>query len=309
LFYDSDADLVSVSVDFVSEGLDQGERVLVVCGPDQNERILDALAAYGSRVSVIGQADVYPRVGRAIAFYRRFAERAVDVGAPRVRVLGEVPFTDDQSRWAEWGRFESVCNAALADLPLWSVCAYAAQTTPPAVAAAARLTHPNLVADGHRTANHGYVDPDAYLAMGNGLEGAASMTTPAVLTLSSLRSGEDLRRARHRLRAALGPALFVGSGVGDDFVTATTEVLINALTHGRPPATLRFWTDADRAVCTVTDHGSGFTDQLVGYWHSRLPTAPSLEPSGLWLARQLCDDITFQHTDEGFTVRLHTSLR
>jgi anti-sigma regulatory factor (Ser/Thr protein kinase) len=309
-FYDDEAELVSVAAAFLSEGLDHGDRALVVCGGERNRLIVEALAAYGSRLSAIGQRDVYPRAARAIAFYRRFTERGLEVDAPRIRIFGEVPFPEDRRRWPEWGRFESVCNAAFADLPLWSVCAYAAGSTPPDVAQMARLTHPTLRTARDRSANDAYVDPVAYLSGGDdGLEALRATTAPAVLTMSSLQSGEDLQRARHRLRSALGSALFLGSGVGDDFVTAATEVLINALTHGRPPVTVRLWLDAQRALCAVTDRGAGFDDPLVGYWQAGFRAVPTLPPSGLWLARQLCDDITFQRTVEGFSVRLHTTLR
>ena len=47
---------------------------------------------------------------------------------------------------------------------------------------------------------------------------------------------------------------------------------------------------SDRAICTVTDRGTGFDDPFLGY----LPGGGAPLPEGqygLWMARHLCDEI------------------
>ena len=66
---------------------------------------------------------------------------------------------------------------------------------------------------------------------------------------------------------------------------------------------IRLWSTARQTVCTVTDAGPGFDDPLAGY----LPAHGgdmSRGGMGLWLARQLCDQVTLARTPDGFTVRL-----
>ena len=87
----------------------------------------------------------------------------------------------------------------------------------------------------------------------------------------------------------------------EDLVFAVSEAVTNAVTHGRPPIRVRLWTAPDRIVATVTDRGDGPADPFVGL----LPvTNTSSGELGLWLTHQLCNHVTLDTTDEGFTIRL-----
>jgi len=308
LFYDTEEDLLQVAIEFLDDGLDRGEHLVVVCAAGRNAVLNDALAAHHAvedRVTSVGQGDVYPRTAAAVTFYRRFVEHAISVGAPGVRVFGEVPFGDDDSRWAEWGRFEAVCNVALADLPMWSVCAYDTRSTPQTVSEIARRTHPIVRTNAFRSANLSYVDPAAYLSTTDVHE-LPSQESPALLTLRDLHTSGDVRGARRQIQHALetDPA---AAAFGDGFVTAAYEVIANAMVHGTTPVTVRLWLGDGHVVCTVTDRGPGFDDPFAGYWQSST-AGTTLPPSGLWLARQLCDDVTFHRTADEFVVRLRTAL-
>ena len=87
----------------------------------------------------------------------------------------------------------------------------------------------------------------------------------------------------------------------DHLVFAVSEVVTNALIHGRRPVRSRLWTAADRIVVTVTDRGDGPADPVAGL----LPVIGTCSAGlGLWLTHQLCSHVTLDTTDDGFTIRL-----
>lgn len=95
----------------------------------------------------------------------------------------------------------------------------------------------------------------------------------------------------------------------EDLMVSVSEVVTNALRHGRPPVRLRAWSDTDHVVVTCHDTGTGPTDPFAG-----LLPAPDREIGGLglWLTHQLCTHVALHHDDTGFTVRLtagHPHLR
>ena len=87
----------------------------------------------------------------------------------------------------------------------------------------------------------------------------------------------------------------------EHLVFAVSEVVTNALIHGRPPVRFRLWTAPDRIVATVTDRGDGPADPFAGL----LPVTDTCSAGlGLWLTHQLCRHVTLDTTDDGFTIRL-----
>jgi anti-sigma regulatory factor (Ser/Thr protein kinase) len=93
----------------------------------------------------------------------------------------------------------------------------------------------------------------------------------------------------------------------EDLVMAVHEVAINGLRHGRPPVTVRLWAAPERVQCAVTDGGPGFEDPFAGYVRGGGDELPEGR-FGLWLARQLCDEVVMARTPEGFTTRLVVDL-
>jgi anti-sigma regulatory factor (Ser/Thr protein kinase) len=80
----------------------------------------------------------------------------------------------------------------------------------------------------------------------------------------------------------------------EEAVLAVNEVATNALLHGGPPAALRVWID---------DRGTGIEDVLAG---AQRPSATQIGGRGLWITRQLCDDVEITN-DEGCTVTLRVA--
>ena len=302
LHYGEDAELAAALVPFLRAGLDAGERAVLVCA-DRNAALLTEALGSDARVDRMPRAEVYRRSPTAIAAFQQLMERELAAGTTGVRLVGEVDFGDHPARWTEWSRFEAVCNHALGHFPLWSVCMYDTRRLPAEVLSASELTHPNLRTATDRTANDRYLPPVDYLRRSAPAEPDPIEATTPVFAVRELT---DLVELRADLLGALTRA-GLPERSAHDFVFAVSEVTTNALRHGRPPVQIRLWSDADHSVCTVADAGPGFDDPLAGYVPAHGGDL-SRGGMGLWLARQLCDQVTMAQTPVGFTVRLVTLL-
>lgn len=88
----------------------------------------------------------------------------------------------------------------------------------------------------------------------------------------------------------------------DDLVIAIAELAANTLAHTDGPGTVTFWATADEVVCEVKDKGR-ISDPLVGM----LRPAPDASGGGrgLWLVREVCDQVEIRSGEAGTTVRVH----
>ncbi|HSE71424.1 MAG TPA: sensor histidine kinase [Nocardioidaceae bacterium] len=307
LFFASPAELVESAVPFLTAGLDAGQEAVLVCSDAHNRAIAQAVeSSLGRhpRITYLSQSDIYLHAPSAIAEYRRFMQSRSGVGAPGVRLVGEVAFGDDERTWQEWTRFEAMCNVALHPYPLWSMCAYDLSALSPAVIRAGRLTHPHLHDGGNRSPNGEYVDPAELLR----LVGDPALTAP-VPEVPAVRVDPvaGLRQVREEVRDYL-ERLGAAEDVTDEMVLAASEVTANALRHGTAPVSVRLWRVDGSVVCSVTDQGPGFEDPFAGFvpgggTHD-LPEARM----GLCLVRSLCDDLVHERTEDGFRVMFSRRL-
>jgi anti-sigma regulatory factor (Ser/Thr protein kinase) len=300
VFYDSSDTLVEATVPLLRQALVDGEDVALVCSEAHNRALLEALAE-DERVVVMPRPEIYTKAVTALAYFRDFVQQRIEAGAPRVCVLGEVGFGTTGRAVDEWRRYEALLNHALSPFPLWSLCGYDTQVLPEAVIAAGELTHPYLRREGMPAPNPTPVDPAELLRLAD-----ADTTPPAGEPAVSIPEVREL----HELRGEAG-AFLMGAGMPrervDDVVMAVHEVAINGLRHGEPPVTVRFWAAPGRIDCTVTDRGAGFDDPFTGYVRGGGDLLPEGR-FGLWLARQLCDEVVTRRTPEGFTTRLVVNL-
>lgn len=302
LFFGSQDDLVAAARPFITEGLEAGDEVVLVCTNVNNDALSDAVGP--QEVVRMAREDLFQRAPSAIATYREFLQGRLDAGATGVRLLGEIDFGTEPRTWREWARFESLCNQALTSYPLWSMCAYDTRVLSDEVIGHGRHTHPHLRHGGARTDNPDYVQPSHFLTQ---LVDSAGGPLEEAEPVLELRGVDDLALVRRHVTLELQAAR-TDRAVVDDFVLAVNEVSTNAMRHGLPPVDLRLWAAGERAVCTVSDHGTGVVDPLSVYYS---PGGESLPQGrmGLWLVRQLCDEFTFHSAPGGFTVRLGTRLR
>lgn len=114
---------------------------------------------------------------------------------------------------------------------------------------------------------------------------------------------DDLPGVRWSVFAAT-LATEVAADAVDDFVVAVSEVASNAVTHGRAPFRISLWTAPHNLLCTVSDAGAGIVDEHVPGQQSVPAGVRPDYGHGLWAVHELCDSVTYQRSEQEFTVRL-----
>ena len=296
-FYASDDEFLSIVAPFLDEGVAAGEPTLAALG-DEHAELMRSELALPAGVTFLPRSVRYDCPAATIKADQELYARHVAAGAESIRVVVEMPGAGVDASWDARARYEAAVNRAFESFPLWGLCAYDLRTTPPDVVDDMERTHPFITtADGCRVQNDRYEDPAAFLANRpradpDPLEGEVPgrelvQPSPAV--------------ARHAV-TEMSRGTNVASGEIDDLIVAVSEVVTNAILHGRPPATVRIWAGPDRIVVTIHDLGPGPSDPFVGL----VPTARADGEGGfgLWIAHQLCRRVTLDADHDGFTVRL-----
>jgi anti-sigma regulatory factor (Ser/Thr protein kinase) len=301
VYYASDEELLAVVVPFLRGGVAEDEPTIVALGEQHAALVRTALPARdAAKVVFHPGGDMYARPASAIRSYREMLAGYAAAGAGQIRIIGELPPTELGATWDWWARYEAAINHAYDEFPLWSMCAYDTRTTAREVLADVARTHPRSAAPGDRhLPSQDYVEPERFL-----LEPTPVVPDPVQLTQPPVElkdpSPRDARAVLGRLAATL-PDGAVDEDKLADLQLAVTEIVTNALGHGRPPVVVRCWAGADRIVVTVTDGGTGPKDPYAGL--QAAAHAP-MGGVGLWLAHQLCDHVTFDRGADGFTVRM-----
>jgi anti-sigma regulatory factor (Ser/Thr protein kinase) len=89
-----------------------------------------------------------------------------------------------------------------------------------------------------------------------------------------------------------------------DLVLAVSEAAANTLRHAKSCGTLSVWCDEREIVCEIRDEGV-IADPLAGY---RRPPPDATGGHGLWLVRQVCDQVEIRSGPGGTTIRMHMLL-
>jgi anti-sigma regulatory factor (Ser/Thr protein kinase) len=297
VYYDSTARFVHATAPLLRHALAGGADVALVCSDANNRALAEALED-DDRVLVLPRPEIYQKAVTAVAYFRDYVHDRVASGSRRVCILGEVDFGADSRALDEWRRYEALLNFAMTPFPLWSLCGYDRGVLPDGVLATGELTHPYLRQDGIQVRSPTYVDPGELLRLVDADGDLVPEVEPA-LTIPEVLDFGDLHREVKELLLAEG----MGRERVEDVVIAVHEVTTNGLRHGEPPVTLRLWLSPGRVVCTVTDRGAGYDDPFAGYLRGGGDELPEGR-FGLWLARQLCDEVVTSRTPEGFTTRL-----
>ena len=322
VMFHSDADFVAAATRHLGEGAELGDELVLACTAERARLVLDALDD-PSAVTVLGNGDTYPSPCAAMESYVGATRRALAAGAAGLRVVGELPpGTDDHPHtWPGWSRYEAVVNEVLMALPFKALCAYDARHTDDSLLAAVRETHTHTWRGGLREVNPDYRDPADCLSRWSDPPVLRMERERPLLEVTGIRTAAAVRAARRRvgdLLSAHDTALVTDAAYfppadptlveASEYLLGVDEVLVNAMTHGGGPATMRMWAVHDRVVTTVTDPGPGFDDPYRGYTTRPRRGDEDTPELGLWLARQMCDELSFRHDREGFTVRLSADL-
>lgn len=298
-FYGSDEELVSVVAAFLDEGVAGGEPVLAALGAD-HARLVRAAMSEPAGVSFVPQSVHYDRPAASIRTEQELFDSKVRAGAGNIRMVGEVPHPGVGAPWDGWARYEAALNCVFDPFPVRGLCAYDLRTAPTDVLHDAERTHPFLVSpDGSHVGNDRYQDPLAFMA-----GRPPPPPDPLEGTLPSLELVSPKPAAARHAVAELFEVADGGAGEVGDLTVAVSEVVTNAMVHGRPPVTLRAWAAPGRMVVTVHDRGPGPSDPFAG-----LVPAAQVDGTGgrgLWITHQLCPRVTLNADSGGFTVRLVT---
>lgn len=299
LFYDGDADFAAYCRAFAEEGLERGEPVLVMVGPQRHALLRHALGEHADEVAFADMEVVGRNPARIISAWGRFVadHRAAGDGGG-TRGIGEPIWAErPPDEVAECQLHESLTNLAFADTDSFRlVCPYDASSLPDDVLAEARCSHP-IVSDGGRPEDSGDY---------RGLHRVASRFSEPLpeppggadeytVTLDGLRDARE-RVRRRALDAGLGERV-------DDLVLAVNEVLSNSLHHAREDGLLRIWGEPDSLVCEVRDSGH-MPQPLVG---REEPVVGQIGGHGIWLVNLVCDLVQVRSSEDGSTVRMKMS--
>lgn len=300
-FYGSDDEFVSVVAPFLKEGLTGGEPTLAALDPHRAQLVRAALSEPGG-VSFVPRSVHYDRPAASIRAEHELFESEVSAGASSIRMVGEVPHPGVGAPWDGWARYEAALNCVLEPFPLRGLCAYDLRTAPAEVVHDAERTHPFVTTgDGWHVRNELYQDPLAFMA-----DRPPPAPDPLESSLPSLELASPNPAAARHAVAELFDVADGGAGEVGDLTVAVSEVVTNAMVHGRPPVTLRAWVAPGRMVVTVHDRGPGPGDPFAG-----LVPATQVDGTGgrgLWITHQLCPRVTLDSSAGGFTVRMVTGV-
>ncbi|MEU9507031.1 sensor histidine kinase [Micromonospora sp. NPDC048170] len=293
--YASDDELLAVVVPFLLGGAEAGEPTFVALGERTGGLVRSALPA-GAPVQFLSGGDVYARPAGAIRSYRQLLAEQLAAGAGQIRIVGEMPPASFGATWDWWARYESAINHAYDEFPLWSMCAYDTRITPPWVMADVARTHPRFAtADGRHVPSPTWTPPAEYLRENRPIVADPAQAQPPAVELVDPTAAE----ARAAVRKADHGQVPVDEV--EDLVVAVSEIVTNALRHGRPPVRLRVWAGDDRILATVSDGGEGPGDPFCGLLPASDGTPGGL---GVWITYQSCNHVTWQRGDDGFVLRL-----
>ena len=117
---------------------------------------------------------------------------------------------------------------------------------------------------------------------------------------------DEITLMRHQVGTRLSAAGLLGDRL-QGFVLAVNEVITNVVLHAGGHGRLVLWLTAGSAWCTVTDSGPGIPDRYLR--PPDVPEAFEVGGRGVWLAYQLCDEVTIATGPIGTTIGLRMALR
>jgi anti-sigma regulatory factor (Ser/Thr protein kinase) len=295
VIYGSDDELVGIVVPYLEAALDAGEPTFAALQEGEEALVRSALGN-PEHVGFL-PAFSHDRPPAAIKQLAALFRRLNTDGSDQVRVVSTVPHPGLRSPWDCWCRYEAASNDLLADLPGWGLCLYDRRITPPYVLEDVERTHPRLVgADGSHLLNPRYEEPEAFVRSMPPPPPDPLQAEPPVVEMTDPSSAA----ARHAVERA-GARTGLAKDKIDELLVAVSEVVTNAIMHGRPPVEVKSWVASGRIVVTVSDCGPGPEDPYVGL--TARPSAGDDGGFGLWITHQLVA-ATHQRGEDRFTIRL-----
>jgi len=279
LLHRGTSDFLAEAVPFVLGGLERGEAVLACLGPSRLGPLREAL---GSAARDVSFADVQ-ELGALIPTWRDFL--AAHPGQP-VRGVGEAacPGRRAPPSLADCRRHESLLNAVFGGWgrPWHLLCPYDLDTLDDDLIDMIFRTHPHVREDG-RSAGNNLCTPNVAVRV---------VTTGTLATVRGFVAG-------FAVHAGLKPVRV------DDLALAVGELANNSLRHAGGSGVVRIWAEPGRVLCEVSDFGQ-IADPLDA--GRRAPSSDVEDGRGLWIVRQVCDDVEISSSPAGTVVRVQMAL-
>jgi anti-sigma regulatory factor (Ser/Thr protein kinase) len=295
LLYSDDDSYRTGVLDFVREGLERDEPVLVAV-PEPRlsllEAALDPAERWAVRTADMSRAGRNP--GRIIgsvlsAFVRQHEGR-------RVRIVGEPIWAGRSAEeYPACVEHEALINLALQDAPVSILCPYDTAALGDEWVHDATRTHPVLIEGERRWHSRHYADP-AVLAVTFARTLSPPPDEAAIQVVDATGGPAAARRFVHEI--AMQTSLSTTRVA--DIRHVVQELVVNTLVHAGGRGLLTVWTTDEHLVCQVEDRGR-LPDLLAG----RRPPAPSDAGHGLYAVHQLADLVRVHRDGSGTTVRAY----
>jgi anti-sigma regulatory factor (Ser/Thr protein kinase) len=293
--YSTQDDFLAGAMPFLEEGIERKEPILAA-PTHANARLLQERLGERSEAVDWAENSESHRTVERLGIFLRYIHRHVDRGATRVRLLGEPCWPKSGGPGvAEWKRYESFLNVALAPHPVWLVCPYdGAMLTPDIVEDACR-THPNIGHGEGRTSSADYLAPSEFARR---IDEVPLPRPPADAVDGYFRTPFQIRR----FVSEQGRTAGVETETLEDAELAASEVAANVFRYAAEVARVRTWTEHGTFVCEIDDTGRGIGEPFAGY---AIPEPTAQAGRGLAMARRLADVVEIRTTPIGTVVRLH----
>jgi anti-sigma regulatory factor (Ser/Thr protein kinase) len=298
LIYGSEQEFMDFALPFLEEAIAAEEPTLVAVQERSVENLRAALGGAPPGVTLFSVEQWYDTSARSREKFGRWIADRADRG--RVRLIGEPPWAvGHEAQVRDWARHESVLNVAFAEYPVTFICPYDARVLPEDILSHARSTHPQIVGPTGVTDSESYEAPlDFCRRLDHAVAG------PGGEPFAELRFGlADLPEVRRAVGSMASEGGLARSRA-DELVLAVNEIATNAVVHGGPPATLRFWQADGELVFEVSDAGEGIKDALAG---QLTPPTAGFGGRGLWVTRLLSDAVEIRNA-VGCTVSVHATV-
>jgi len=294
LIYHSEREYVDWLAQFISEGLDQQQPVMLAVPGDRLASLRRALGDAATDVTMADITEFGRNPGRILAQQLAFVERHP---GHHVRIITEPAWAGRSAHeYLACTQHEALANIAFAGSDITGLCPYDASCLDEGVLADVRLTHPEIWLGGSRRHCPEYAVEAALDHCNQPLKTSAAAVTHTV------DAPADLAGAR-KCGQRYGRLLGMSSDRVADLLLVATELATNSLNHAGGGCQLAFWYEAGYIVCEARDMGH-WADPLAG---RRPPASAGSGPYGLFVVNAIADLLRTYTTPDGTTI--HAYLR
>jgi anti-sigma regulatory factor (Ser/Thr protein kinase) len=133
----------------------------------------------------------------------------------------------------------------------------------------------------------------------------AAGSSPQTVLLARTFGRDDITDVRHEVSTRLAAVGLSGDPL-QGFVLAVNEVITNVVLHAGGGGRLVLRLSGGSVTCAVADSGPGIPERFRSA--PTVPAAFEVGGRGVWLAYQLCDEVSMDTSAAGTTVTLRLRL-